>query len=90
MLDFLGCRHALAPGKSAGLPADTRARSKDYCYLPLYIFSDRHLLSALLRPANIDASGGRAHPHSYAFALLRYSASARSRIVWWVKSVLAA
>ena len=27
-----------------------------YCYLPLYIFSDRHLLSALLRPANIDAS----------------------------------
>ena len=29
---------------------------KGYCYLPLYIFSDRHLLSALLRPANIDAS----------------------------------
>ena len=29
-----------------------------YCYLPLYIFSDRHLLSALLRPANIDASAG--------------------------------
>ena len=27
-----------------------------YCYLPLYIFSGRHLLSALLRPANIDAS----------------------------------
>ena len=29
---------------------------KGYCYLPLYIFSDRHLLLALLRPANIDAS----------------------------------
>ena len=29
-----------------------------YCYLPLYIFSGRHLLSALLRPANIDASAG--------------------------------
>ena len=29
-----------------------------YCYLPLYFFSDRHLLSALLRPANIDASAG--------------------------------
>ena len=29
-----------------------------YCYLPLYIISDRHLLSALLRPANIDASAG--------------------------------
>ena len=27
-----------------------------YCYLPLYIFSGRHLLAALLRPANIDAS----------------------------------
>ena len=27
-----------------------------YCYLPLYIFSGRHLLLALLRPANIDAS----------------------------------
>ena len=27
-----------------------------YCYLPLYIFSGRHLISALLRPANIDAS----------------------------------
>jgi len=29
---------------------------KGYCYLPLYTFSGRHLLSALLRPANIDAS----------------------------------
>ena len=28
-----------------------------YCYLPLYIFSG-HLLCALLRPANIDASAG--------------------------------
>ena len=31
---------------------------KGYCYLPLYIFSGHHLLSALLRPANIDASAG--------------------------------
>ena len=29
-----------------------------YCYLPLYIFCARHLLCALLRPANIDASTG--------------------------------
>jgi hypothetical protein len=29
-----------------------------YCYLPLYIFCDRHLLAAKLRPANIDASAG--------------------------------
>ncbi|HEX6121263.1 MAG TPA: IS1380 family transposase [Dongiaceae bacterium] len=29
-----------------------------YCYLPLYIFSGRHLLAARLRPANIDASAG--------------------------------
>ncbi len=31
---------------------------RGYCYLPLYIFSGRHLFSALLRPANIDASAG--------------------------------
>src|SRR5918993_5002384 len=29
-----------------------------YCYLPLYIFSGRHLLAAKLRPANIDGSAG--------------------------------
>jgi len=29
-----------------------------YCYLPLYVFSGRHLLAAKLRPANIDASAG--------------------------------
>ena len=29
-----------------------------YCYLPLYIFCARHLLCALLRPANIDDSTG--------------------------------
>jgi hypothetical protein len=31
---------------------------KDYCYLPLYIFCDEHLLCAKLRPSNIDASAG--------------------------------
>src|SRR4249919_587452 len=29
-----------------------------YCYLPLYVFSGRHLLAAKLRPSNIDASAG--------------------------------
>jgi hypothetical protein len=29
-----------------------------YCYLPLYVFSGRHLLAALLRPSNIDAAAG--------------------------------
>ena len=29
-----------------------------YCYLPLFIFWDRHLLAAKLRPANIDAAAG--------------------------------
>ena len=29
-----------------------------YCYLPLYIFCGDHLLCALLRPSNIDASAG--------------------------------
>jgi hypothetical protein len=29
-----------------------------YCYLPLYVFSGRHLLAAKLRGSNIDASAG--------------------------------
>jgi hypothetical protein len=29
-----------------------------YCYLPLYVFCDDHLLCARLRPSNIDASYG--------------------------------
>jgi hypothetical protein len=29
-----------------------------YCYLPLYVVCDRHLLAARLRPANIDAAAG--------------------------------
>src|SRR3954447_12524052 len=32
--------------------------SKNYCYLPLYIFCGDHLLCARLRPADIDASAG--------------------------------
>jgi hypothetical protein len=31
---------------------------KNYCYLPLYIFSGDHLLCARLRPADIDACAG--------------------------------
>ena len=31
-----------------------------YCYLPLYVFCGRHLLSAKLRRSNIDASAGAA------------------------------
>lgn len=31
---------------------------KNYCYLPLYIFCEDHLLCARLRPSNIDASEG--------------------------------
>ena len=29
-----------------------------YCYLPLYVFSGRHLPAAKLRPANIDGAAG--------------------------------
>jgi hypothetical protein len=29
-----------------------------YCYLPLYVFCDDHLMSARLRPSNLDASMG--------------------------------
>jgi hypothetical protein len=31
---------------------------REYCYLPLYIFCDDHLLCARLRPANIDGAEG--------------------------------
>ncbi len=31
---------------------------KNYCYLPLYIFSGEHLLCARLRPSDIDACAG--------------------------------
>ena len=31
---------------------------KSYCYLPLYIFCGSHLLSAKLRPSNIDGAAG--------------------------------
>lgn len=31
---------------------------KEYCYLPLYIFSGDHLLCARLRPADIDGAAG--------------------------------
>jgi hypothetical protein len=29
-----------------------------YCYLPLYVFCERHLLAAKLRPASVDAAAG--------------------------------
>jgi Transposase DDE domain group 1 len=31
---------------------------REYCYLPLYIFCGEHLLSARLRPSNIDSAAG--------------------------------
>jgi hypothetical protein len=31
---------------------------KSYCYLPLYVFCGEHLLSARLRPSNIDGAAG--------------------------------
>ena len=31
---------------------------RHYCYLPLYVFCDAHVLCARLRPANIDAAAG--------------------------------
>ena len=43
---------------------------KSYCFLPLYIFCGDWPLLALLRPANIDASAGRADPHSRGQRLL--------------------
>ena len=42
-----------------------------YCYLPLYIFCGRHLLSAKLRPANIDGSAGAAEEVTRIVAQMR-------------------
>jgi hypothetical protein len=42
-----------------------------YCYMPLYIFSGRHLLAAKLRPANIDAAAGALEEIARIVALIR-------------------
>jgi hypothetical protein len=46
---------------------------KCYCYLPLYIFCGRHLLSAKLRPSNIDASAGAKEEIAWMIAQIRQS-----------------
>jgi len=47
---------------------------KHYCFLPLYVFSGKHLLAAYLRPSNIDAAYG-------AWSILKLL-SDRFREVW--------
>jgi hypothetical protein len=42
-----------------------------YCYMPLYIFSGRHLLAARLRPSNIDAAAGSLEEIQRIVALIR-------------------
>lgn len=42
-----------------------------YCYMPLYIFCGRHLLTARLRPSNIDASAGSLEEVARMVALIR-------------------
>jgi hypothetical protein len=42
-----------------------------YCYLPLYVFCGRHLLSAKLRRSNIDASAGAAEEMARIVAQIR-------------------
>ena len=42
-----------------------------YCYLPLYIFSGRHLLAAKLRRSNIDAAAGSVGEVERIIALIR-------------------
>jgi Transposase DDE domain group 1 len=44
-----------------------------YCYLPLYVFCGRHLLAALLRPSNIDASAGAVEEVAGIIARIRQS-----------------
>ncbi len=47
---------------------------KHYCFLPLYVFSGKHLLAAYLRPSNIDGAYG-------AWSILKLL-SGRFREVW--------
>jgi hypothetical protein len=42
-----------------------------YCYLPLYIFCDKHLLAAKLRPSNIDGAAGAVEEISRIIAQIR-------------------
>ena len=42
-----------------------------YCYLPLYIFCGRHLLTAQLRPSNIDGAAGALEEIQRIVALIR-------------------
>lgn len=44
---------------------------KNYCYLPLYVFCGKHLLSARLRRSNIDASEGTVEELSRIVAQIR-------------------
>jgi len=44
---------------------------KNYCYLPLYIFCENHLLCARLRPSNIDASLGTVEELSWIVEMIR-------------------
>lgn len=66
-----------------------------YCYLPLYIFCNRHLLAAKLRRSNIDASAGavediarivaqiRAHWPNTKICLRADSGFAREELMTW-------
>jgi len=42
-----------------------------YCYLPLYIFCDDHLLCSKLRPSNIDGAAGSVEQLEYIVAKIR-------------------
>ena len=42
-----------------------------YCYMPLYIFCGRHLLTAQLRPSNIDGAAGSLEEVARIVALIR-------------------
>ena len=44
---------------------------RHYCYLPLYIFCDKHLLAAKLRPSNIDGAAGSVEEVSRIVAQIR-------------------
>jgi hypothetical protein len=54
-----------------------------YCYLPLYIFCERHLLAAKLRRSNIDASAGARQEVARIIAQIR---SRWRRVEIWLRA----
>ena len=59
-----------------------------YCYLPLYIVSGMHVLTARLRPSNIDASKGSVEELAAVVARIRARWPGRTHLDSWRRRLL--